>query len=270
MRGNELLEKLNYLDTDLITAAGEKPKQESKPWLKWIVAAACLALVTAICTPMLKQNQPAILENSQISGQQSDTLVPTDTTISDPTHATQEINIVVNKMDNYVTADMCVFFGRIDVTSQDDLDEFEAFIGICYDSFAEKIPDDYVLQLASSCSGGKMQKSGTIVPGELLSYQFIYETESGGRADIALSPLSTPPRDCYLLCDNPDQSTINGVSLIIYGTEGTGNPSYMVQFHHEGIYYDVETSGITLAELKILLLNLTSIRIISPQIDLND
>ncbi len=52
------------------------------------------------------------------------------------------------------------------------------------------------------------------------------------------------------MCDNPRQSEINGVSVMIYGYQDT----FMVQFSHENVNYDIETSNITLEELEDLLI----------------
>lgn len=45
MRGNELLEVIEYLNPAYIEAAAEKPKTRKAGWLKWGAMAACLCLV---------------------------------------------------------------------------------------------------------------------------------------------------------------------------------------------------------------------------------
>ncbi len=47
MRGDDLLDKMEYVDEDLIEAAGKMPKKKTKPWLKWGTIAACLCLAAA-------------------------------------------------------------------------------------------------------------------------------------------------------------------------------------------------------------------------------
>ncbi len=54
------------------------------------------------------------------------------------------------------------------------------------------------------------------------------------------------------MCDNPKQSEINDVSVVIYGYQD----SFMVQFSHENVNYDIETSNITLEELEDLLIGI--------------
>lgn len=46
MRGEELLDILEYIDPELIEQADHKPRA---PWLRWTAVAACLALVIGLC-----------------------------------------------------------------------------------------------------------------------------------------------------------------------------------------------------------------------------
>ena len=71
---------------------------------------------------------------------------------------------------------------------------------------------------------------------------------------VALLICSTeePLRDCFIVCDTPKQSEINGLSTVIYGYQGT----FMVQFSYENINYDIETSNITIEELEDLLVGI--------------
>ncbi len=52
-----------------------------------------------------------------------------------------------------------------------------------------------------------------------------------------------------LLCESPDVSEIGGVSVVILGTQDV----LVVQFSHENINYDIETSDLSLEALQTLL-----------------
>lgn len=85
MRGSELLDKLEFIDADLIEAASMAPKRKRHPWLPWCAAAACLGLIlTGAAAGIFRQNAP---DSSTIQSTQSGTdisaFVPT--TESDPT-----------------------------------------------------------------------------------------------------------------------------------------------------------------------------------------
>lgn len=54
MRGDELLDILEYIDPALIERADRKPKT---PWLRWTAVAACLAVVIGLCTLFLPREE---------------------------------------------------------------------------------------------------------------------------------------------------------------------------------------------------------------------
>ena len=56
------------------------------------------------------------------------------------------------------------------------------------------------------------------------------------------------------MCDNPEQSEINGISVVVYGYRN----SFMVQFSYKNVNYDIETNGITPEELHALLTGITA------------
>ena len=84
---------------------------------------------------------------------------------------------------------------------------------------------------------------------------FEYKTGNGGETTIAICSFEEPLRDCFIECDNPKQSEINGVPFLIYGIQD----NFMVQFSYENIYYDIETSNVTLEELEELLVSITEV-----------
>ena len=45
MRGNELLDKMELIDSVYVEAADAMPKRRRAAWLRWCAAAACLSLL---------------------------------------------------------------------------------------------------------------------------------------------------------------------------------------------------------------------------------
>lgn len=54
MRGNEFLDKMELVNQEYVEAADKAPKRKKNPWVKWGAAAACFALVIAICFSFTK------------------------------------------------------------------------------------------------------------------------------------------------------------------------------------------------------------------------
>ena len=83
---------------------------------------------------------------------------------------------------------------------------------------------------------------------------FEYETEDDGQVTISMCKINKPLRDYFIECDNPKQSKINGVDILIYGIQD----SFIVWFSYEDINYDIETSNVKPEELEKLLVSITA------------
>lgn len=82
----------------------------------------------------------------------------------------------------------------------------------------------------------------------LHDFVFNYRKDSSNIITLACSELETPLRD-YLIEEKGKVSKIGEVDLIIYQYERT----YMVTFQWQGIYFDLETTGLTKDEFVDLL-----------------
>ena len=63
MRGNELLDKMEFIDSAYIESADAKPKKKKSVWIKWGAIAACLCLVFVGAFGFFKNNQSNTLQN---------------------------------------------------------------------------------------------------------------------------------------------------------------------------------------------------------------
>lgn len=86
----------------------------------------------------------------------------------------------------------------------------------------------------------------------LCSVAYFSEPSEEKKIRIAMSDQETPPR-CYLFPDTGDFSVINQIEMPLYQYED----SYMTTFFYDGIYFDVETSGISLEEFVSALSSIT-------------
>ncbi len=63
MRGNELLDKMEFIDSAYIESADAKPKKKKSVWIKWGAIAACLCLVFVGAFGFFKNNRSNTLQN---------------------------------------------------------------------------------------------------------------------------------------------------------------------------------------------------------------
>ena len=68
MRGNELLDKMAFIDQKFIEAAEIRPKKRKRPYLKWAAAAACFVLIAAAAIPAVLNRTSTRPENFDQSG----------------------------------------------------------------------------------------------------------------------------------------------------------------------------------------------------------
>ena len=129
------------------------------------------------------------------------------------------------------------------------LEEFRGAVGVTYEEFIAKIPNNFECCNFCSLSIPGYKDADLRDEYRLHDYVFEYRSKSGGELTIAICPYEEPLRDCFIECDDPQQSEINGVPVVVYGYQG----SFVVQFSYENINYDIETSNISLEELENLL-----------------
>lgn len=169
---------------------------------------------------------------------------------SDQQNEDNENLFVVNQVDSIATADIDAQLSYYNSLSAIELESvhknFGSAIGMSYETFTAKIPVTFVSKSFHSVDVPADATRAEYIPHD---YVFEYQTENNGEATIGICSVEEPLRDCYIMCDNPEQSEINGVAVIIYGYEDC----FMVQFSYENVNYDIETSNITLEELEDLL-----------------
>ena len=249
MKKEELFNIIGEVDEQKVAAAGMamNTKKKSRPvWLKWGAMAACLCLVVvgAFVVPTL-QGEHCVVD-PQPSGTPGSSIVePGKTNL-----------LVANEVESVMSADMDVQLTHYNKLPYDVwmsvLEDFHKLIGITYEEFTEKIPNIFECYNFYSLSTRGYKDANLENEYRLHDYVFEYQTESGGEAKIAICSAEEPLRDYFIKCDNPKQSEINGISVVIYGYQGT----FMVEFSHENINYDIETSNITIEELEDLLVGI--------------
>ncbi len=255
MKKEELFDIIGEVDEDKVAAAGmamTEKKQSCPAWLKWGTAAACLCLAVLACAaaPML-QNKPGA-GGVQRGGIPDTGTVQLENT-SEITQPARRNRLVVNEVDKKMTSDMDVqIFHEQDLSASQReafLKEFEAAIGLRYDDFTAKISDAFVKRSFYSVNVPADAARTKYVPHD---YVFEYQTQTGGELRIAVCSAETPLRDSFLVCEDPTESEINGVAVVIYGYQD----AFVVEFSNENVNYDIETRNITLEELEELLVGL--------------
>ncbi len=249
MKKERILNAVGKISDDLIEDAAVVAKKESSAVIRrrWVALAACLCLVMigAFAAPALKGDHGGVTPQPGINHETNDALQENDNNTTQPANL-----LVVNEVDNITIADMDVQFSHYGSLSETEnevvLKQFETAMGLRYNAFTAKIPDTYVIKSFYSVDVPSDAARTEYVPHD---YVFEYQTEDGGSARIAMCSAEKPLRDLFIMSDNPKLSEINGVSVAIYGYQGT----FMVQFSHENINYDMETSNIKLEELEELI-----------------
>lgn len=247
MTNEKLYEVLGDINKKHVKEAREYCKTRKPAWVKWGAMAACLCLVVAgAFAPGLQGGHGTAPQQGVTPG----TSVVQPGKDDEATHLGEVNLFVVNEAENVMTTDMDVQFSHYDRLSEVEreimLKQFETAIGLSYNDFTAKISDTFVLKSFYSVDIPADVERTEYVPHD---YVFEYQNENDGEARIATCSAEEPLRDCFVMCDNPKQSEINGISAVIYGYQGI----FMVEFSHENINYDIETSNITLAELEELL-----------------
>lgn len=208
------------------------------------VGAGCLVILIGVAFRQSRTlpNAPDISLNGTTAPTETVTQpAPSESQTAPPSEAHLVVNLIEASPSGAPTVDMDVQFTR---DAPRVAAAFEEMLGISYETFSAKLPAGYTCTAFYSIDTPDGQ--GGYRPHD---YRLILETADGGQAAIALSAIEAPLRDCMILCESPDMSEIGGVSLVILGTQDM----LMVQFSHENINYDIETSDLTLEALETLL-----------------
>ena len=240
------------------------------PWVKWGTIAACFA-VFILAVPQIIQLFPTTDDNTppvhSSPVQNNNQINELQQSAHSEAKQPEKSNIlVVNEVTKVMSADMDVQINTLDKLQYDVwtsvLEEFQKFMGIPYEEFTNKIPDAFEYYQFYTLSTPEIKDANVKDKYYLHDYVFEYHTENGGEATIAICSFEEPLRDYLIICDNPIQSEINGVEVFIYGYQ----ECFKVQFCHENINYDIETSNVTLSELEDLLENIMEVTD-APSID---
>lgn len=251
MRKEDFFEVLGGLDDDIVKGA-KAPVKKKVNWKAWGAMAACLCLVvvgaSVIQNPSAEPDMEAVSPQpdhdpeSNITQSENEPKVPVKTNF-----------LVVNELDSMSMADMDVKYVSYAKLPYDVwcaiLEDFREYTGISYEDFTARVPDawEYVNFYSLAIRGYK--DAGLRDEYRLHDYVFDFRTAGGGEARIALCSAEQPLRDCIIVCDNPKQSEINGVPVVIHGI----NDLFIAGFVYADVHYDIETRGIGLEELEELL-----------------
>ena len=234
MKKEQLYEVLGDINENYVNDAHMTAKKSAYPiWLKWVAMAACLCLVVsgAFVLPRL----------------QSDSVEP------NPQPNNKNV-LLVNTVYGLAGADMDVQFTYYPDPSEDKSDDvliqFKNVAGLNYNNFVAKIPDVFVKERFYSVDVPS-DAAAAYIPHDFV---FDYQTNNGGEITIAICAKEEPLRDLFVISDNPKQSEINGIPVVILGYQD----SFLVQFSWQSVNYDIETRSITLEELEQLLVCLIS------------
>lgn len=261
MKKEDLFDTLGDINNQYIKEA--HVRKNNFAWAKWGTIAACIVLLV-LCIPMVthlswvEDDKTPTVES--LAGENNNKIEEfqqsTDKEIAQPEKSN---TLLVNEVVNVISADMDVQIATFNKLPKDVwmsvMEEFRELIGISYEDFTSKIPEKFECYNVYTLSIPEYKDANLKEEYRLHDYVFEYHTESGGDATIAICSNEEPLRDYFFKCDNPKQSEINGVPVMIYGYQN----SFMVQFFYENIYYDMETSNVTLKELEELLVSITEV-----------
>lgn len=253
MKTPKLAKAMEHIDDDLIAeAVGYKPSRQKKNPVRWVAMAACMTLILGCGAILLRNNGAA---PDPISPPDGSILQQPGTSAPAPT-LPQSNQLLVNEVTSYATADMDVQVSLYPLPSPDGsapdpqtaelLSRFRELIGVPFEEFLTRIPDAFLPEELSTVSVYTGSSANTY---DLHDFVLECKTETGGEAKIALSPFGAPCRDYFIAADDPAESLMNGIPLVIYRYQG----AFLVQFSHENLSYDIETGNITLEELETLL-----------------
>lgn len=253
-----LSDTLNLLNDDLLHETDRvrlAPAKQKHSIRNWSALAACLCILAVGAAVMIPRFSPTVPGPSTDGPILSPGVIATDTPGTAAPEA--EVKLHINKLNGVGVADMDLKVEHYDKLPYDVwqmvLTDFAQYTGIPYEEFTARFPEKwqvtmfYSHMIRGSKDGVRSEEYDT-----LHDYIFALENESGGSATVAVCAFEMPLRDCFFVSENPKESTIGDTTLVIHGGDGL----YMARFSHGGLYYDVELSGISKAELEEFLVAL--------------
>lgn len=255
MKEEKLFEEMSDIDEKYIAEArntcnGKKPIK----WTKWMAVAACVCVVlgAVIVIPKLRnlsQGESDPIPGGNVQDQQQ----AASATDEEDTQVAYHNQIVINKPKSIAVADLDVEVHAYNKLSENIwntvLDEFREFCGFSYEELMDRIPKGFELYDFYSLSARQVKDNELTDEYILHDYVFRFQTEGEGGVTMAICSFEEPLKDCYMECDNPKPSEINGNTLYIYGEKG----NYLVQFTYDNVHYDIETIYVTEEELEAFL-----------------
>ena len=226
MKEETLFALLSDIDEAHIAQAHGQ-KKTPRTWVKW-AAVACLCLVAAAFAIPRLLGSPA--------GPQLQPDAP---------------NVIqVNTVEGMGMADILAkstYYDKLSAPKQYAMrKQFKAATGLNYQDFTAKIPAFCTNLSFYSVDVPVDPAIPQYVPHD---YVFRYQGETGGMVTIALCGKEAPLRDVILICEDPLESQINGIPVIIYGTIN----DYFARFSWKNVYYDIQTRNFTIEQLEQLL-----------------
>lgn len=213
----------NY-HTILTKAKGMSIRKKIK--VRYILAPTCVAIIAVI----------GLFGFDKIKNPNNDIEIGINNNVKELQSLKVELNI--NKIEEMMVASLDADVKTIEMSKLPE--EFKFIENI-------NIPEEY--QLKSSYN--VYTKDGLKNNGEytiLHDYVFSYGNDDMGGIVIAFSTIENPLRD-YYIDDVNQKSKIGEIELEI----SQYKEMYLVRFYLEGIYFDIETNGITESELVELL-----------------
>ena len=253
MKTPKLAKAMDHIDDDLIAeAVGYQPSRQKKILVRWVAMAACMTLILG-CGAILLRNNGATPD--PISPPDGSILQQPGTSTPAPT-LSQGNQLLVNEVTSYAMADMDVQVSFYPLPSPDEsaadpqtaelLSRFRELTGVPWEEFLTRIPDAFLPEGLYSVAVYTGPSANMY---ELHDFVLECKTETGGEAKIAFSPFGAPCRDYFIEADDPAESLVNGIPLVICRYQDT----FLVRFSHGSLSYDIETDSITLEELETLL-----------------
>lgn len=240
MKEEKITHAMAYLDDDLIVSAAEsggvKKRAVKMNIAKWGTLAACLCLIISSVilwkTGVLGNKSPAVSETNQ-----GEVNYPKD-------------KIRINKVGNIASQDIDCKTQLLSEKMpyevwQQEMAKFKEFMGIDFDSFVAKAGDSFSLDEKYALMIRDFKDGKFTDDYSLHDYVFRFSGKTEGcRYTLAVSTVGEPLRDYFIANENPKESVVNGCTMYIQNIEDT----YMAQFSHNGINYDIEGTATTLEE----------------------
>lgn len=213
---------------------------------KWLAVAACLCLVCLGVFAFHRLSMPPYSDPTVLPPS-----LPSSLAASDPSPTQPCVPVfLVNPVDAVYYVDLDVKITPYDRQEPErwaaGTEEFSDALGMTWEDFTTKLPKGYEITGFYSVDAPASPGTENYVTHD---YVLEFRTPDGGQGEIALCGEEEPLRDYVLACDAPEASQVGGISMNIYGL----GDDFYVQFQLCGVFYDIHTRSIPLADLGALL-----------------